>query len=226
MPNNSPLHSFYTSKRWRDFRRVIIGERNPICEICGKTILDPKEIEVDHIKELTIDNIYDANITLNPNNVRIACHDCHNKRHHRFSRQRGKVFIVYGAPLSGKATYVRAEMERGDIVIDLDAIAQAISYQRIYDKPNNLRLNVFAIRDLILDNIKTRMGKWNNAWVIGGYPEKNQREALAEELGAELIYCEATKEECIERLMIDKDRCIMANEYKGYIEKWFDEFTE
>ena len=227
MPNNSELHSFYTSKRWRDFRKVIIEERKPICETCSKMIIDPKEIEVDHYPiELTINNIHDANISLNPENVRITCHDCHNKRHGRYSKAERKVYMVYGPPCSGKLDYVRGSMQRGDLIVDMDTIYTAISLQSIYDKPDQLIRNVFAVHDILLDNIKTRYGKWINAWIIGGYPEKYKREQLADELGAELIYIEATKEECIERLSQDNDRKIRQPEWIGYIDKWFEMFIE
>lgn len=227
MPNNSELHSFYTSKRWRDFRQVIISERKPICETCGQVIIDPKEIEVDHDPiELTVNNVNDANVALNPENVKIRCHDCHNKRHNRYGKTERSVYIVYGPPMAGKMIYVLGNMQRGDLIVDMDRLYTAVSLQGLYDKPDELIRNVFAIHDLLIDNIKTRYGKWRNAWVIGGYPEKYKREQLAEELGAELIYIEATKEECLERLAQDNDRKYRQPEYEGYINKWFERYTE
>jgi hypothetical protein len=63
MPNYSALHSFYTSKKWRDFRKVIIAERKPICEVCGKIISNPLDCEIDHYPtELTVDNVIDPYI--------------------------------------------------------------------------------------------------------------------------------------------------------------------
>ena len=90
-------------------------------------------------------------------------------------------------------------MKHGDIVLDIDALWQAITFQDEYVKPNNCRFNVFKLRDELLDQIKTRYGKWNDAYIIGGYPDKYERERLAQSIGAELIYCESTKEECIAR---------------------------
>jgi predicted AAA+ superfamily ATPase len=227
MPNYSALHSFYTSKRWRDFRKVIISERKPICEVCGKIITDPLDCEVDHYPiELTVDNVHNPEISLNPANVRISDHDCHDKRHNRFGKISRGVYIIYGPPLAGKKTYVKANMERGDIVVDVDLIYSAISFLDIYDKPESIKRNAFAVRDLIIDNIKTRTGKWSSAWIVGGYPEKYKREQLADELGAEMIYIEATKEECIERLLIDEHRKDRRIEWEGYINKWFESYIE
>jgi predicted kinase len=132
---------------------------------------------------------------------------------------------VYGAPLSGKKTYVRENMHRGDLVIDIDKLYAAVSFLPDFDKPENLFGNVIGIHNLLIDNIKTRHGKWNNAWVIGGYADRYKREKLAEDLGGELIFCDVSKEECMRRLEIDKDRQYRKDEWKKYIEKWFDEYV-
>lgn len=39
-----------------------------------------------------------------------------------------QVILVCGPPASGKTTFVRNHMVPGDIVVDLDAIMQAISF--------------------------------------------------------------------------------------------------
>ncbi|WP_438495906.1 hypothetical protein [Paenibacillus sp. IHBB 3054] len=48
---------------------------------------------------------------------------------------------------------------------------------------------------ILIDNIKTRLGKWGTAWIIGGFPEKFKRERLAKDTGAELIYCPVSRED-------------------------------
>lgn len=221
------IKSFYRSLKWRKFRNGIIHERGPVCEECGKVLTDPLDCEVDHDPiELTPENVNDASVSLNPANVKVKCNDCHNKRHHRFGHQAEHgVYIVYGPPLSGKTSYVIKNMQRGDLVVDMDKLYQAVSLQPEYDKPNELLVNVLGIRNLLIDNVKTRYGRWNSAWIIGGYPEKYRREQLSDELGAELIYCEASKEECMSRLAADSDRRYRQNEWKTYIEKWFNSYV-
>lgn len=226
MAKYAVLKSFYNSEKWQKFRMAIISERGPICETCGKVIADPKDIELDHYPiELTPENVNDVNISLNPDNVKIRCHDCHNKRHNRFGHKPEKaVYIVYGPPMSGKTTYVKKNMQRGDIVVDMDRLYAAVSMLPYYDKPDNLLSNVRGIYNLLLDNIKTRYGRWNNAWIIGGYADKYKRERLANDLGAELIFCDVSKEECIRRLELDEDRRLRKNEWVEYINKWFEQY--
>lgn len=230
------LKKFYNSKPWLLFRQQIILSRRKngkvICEKCGKTIVVSKHIQVHHLEELTEDNYTDVSISLNPDNVEVWCHNCHNKHHNRFcggghKRREKAVYIVCGPPLSGKSSYVIEHMERGDIVVDMDKLYEAVSFLDKYDKPDNLKYNVFSIRNHIIDNIRTRYGGFRTAWIVGGYPNKVEREKLASDLGAQIILIKATKEECINRLDTCNDyRQDNKDEWKEYIIKWFDNFVE
>lgn len=225
---------FYNSKRWNLFRLNVIARRSMEtngeihCEYCGKVIAATGDVELDHIKELTKENLNDVCVSLNPDNVKIACHNCHNKKHNRFgSRQKGKVYIVYGPPCSGKSSYIKENMIRGDIVVDIDRLFSAVSFLDLYDKPEALKYNVFELRNLLIDNIKTRYGKFFNAWIVGGYTNKHDRERLAEDLGAELVLIDTSKEECLHRLETCNDcRQYQRNEWAKYINKWFDDFEK
>lgn len=219
------LKSFYASEKWQKFRLAIIAERGLRCEHCGDIVTKPRELTIHHIIELTPENVSDVNISLNPDNVMVVHHECHNEIHKRFGHKPEKaVYIVYGPPMSGKTSYVIENMKRGDIVVDMDRLYAAVSMLPYYDKPDNLFSNVRGIHNLLLDNIKTRYGKWNNAWIIGGYADKYKRERLANDLGAELIFCDVSKEECIKRLEFDEDRRLRSDEWEEYINKWFEQY--
>jgi len=213
------LHKFYCSQDWRDLSFRLKIERGGKCERTGEIFTDMSQLIAHHKIELTVENVDNPQIALNPDNIEIISFTAHNREHRRFGNAK-HVYIVYGSPLSGKTTMVRQLMQYGDIVLDLDELWHAITLQPYYTKPKNCRFNIFALRDNLLDQIKTRYGQFYDAWVIGGYPEKYERERLAQTLGAELIYCESTKEECIDRLFkSDKPKM-----WLEYIEKWFDEF--
>lgn len=216
------IHQFYCRKPWRDLSYNLKIERGGKCSRCSFQVIDRKDFKyliAHHKIELAEDNVDDANISLNPNNIEIICHDCHNKEHRRFGNKKN-VYIVYGSPLSGKTTLVKEIMQYGDIVLDMDALWQAVSFQDEYIKPKNVRFNIFALRDNLLDQIKRRYGNWYDAYIIGGYPDKYERERLAEALGAEVIYCEATKEECINRL----DKSNKPRQWLEYIEDWWEKY--
>jgi hypothetical protein len=229
------LKSFYASAAWLNFRAAIIAERGLTCEYCGQLIAHEREATVHHIIELTPENVHDVTIALNPENVLVVHGNglnsensprCHDKIHNRFGYSAEKqVYIVYGPPLSGKSTFVQQNMRRGDIIVCMDSLYEAISGLPEYDKPDALLPNVRGVYNLLIDNIKTRYGKWGTAWVIMGGADRYKRERLADELGAELIFCECSKEECLRRLALDEERKYRQDEWRGYIEKWFEEYV-
>lgn len=217
------IHQFYCRKPWRDLSYNLKIERGGKCSRCDFIAVskeDFKYLIAHHKIELTEDNVDDPNVALNPDLIEIICHDCHNKEHRRFGNKKN-VYIIYGSPLSGKNTLVKELMKYGDIVLDIDAIWKAITLEEKYIKPNNVRFNVFKLRDELLDQIKTRYGNWYNAFVIGGYPDRYERERVAKQLGAEMIYCEATKEECLERAVKEGS----PNKWIDYIEDWFEKYN-
>jgi hypothetical protein len=213
------LHKFYCSKSWRELALKLKIERGGKCERTGIIYADLSKLIAHHKIELTEDNVDDPYIALNPDNIEIISHSEHNREHARFGNKKN-VYIIYGSPLSGKTTLVKELMGYGDIVLDLDSLWQAVTMQDRYTKPNNIRFNVFKIRDDLLDQIKKRYGNWYDAYIIGGYPDKYERERLAEELGAELIYVESTKAECIERAM-NSGRGM---KWVEYVEAWWEKY--
>lgn len=231
------LKSFYASEKWLNFRMFIISERMNAalkaglkglkCEHCGQVILDVRGVTLHHHPiELTPDNVKDPMVALNPKNVMVVHHGCHNQIHGRFGHEpRRQVHLVFGPPLSGKTTFAADSMKPGDIIVDMDRLFHAITMLPPYDKPNNLLPNVLAVQKTLIDNIKTRYGKWHNAWIVGGYADKYKRERLADELGAEIIFCDISKEECLRRLEMDADRSNFKAEWRKYIDDWFEKYV-
>lgn len=68
--------SFYNSSAWKKCKDSYIKSVYGLCERCGK----PGYI-VHHKKHLTPDNIHDADIALNHDNLEYLCLDCHNIEH-------------------------------------------------------------------------------------------------------------------------------------------------
>lgn len=223
------LGEFYRSKEWRDFREVIIAQRTAedgfvYDEITGKRIVKPYDIILHHIQELTIDNVNDASVSLNPDNIQIVSFRTHNEIHNRYGYYTRHVYLVYGCPLAGKSTYVRERAGIHDLIIDIDKIYACISNNPIHVKSGRIADNAFAVRDFLLEQVKTRRGKWVNCFIIGGYPFKGERERIAEEYGAEEVFIECSKETAFDRLNRAQDGRDIA-EYRKYIETWFNRYT-
>ena len=220
------LDTFYTCKDWLRFRQVVINERltedgQTICEYCNKPIVRAYDIILHHKEELTEDNVNDHMISLNPDNIMLVHHKCHNIIHDKLGHKERGVYLVYGAPLAGKKSYVSEVLSAGDLVIDMDDIWQCISGCDRYIKPNRLKGVAFGVRDYLLDCIKYRRGFWQSAYIIGGYPLASDRERICREFGAQEIFIDTDKAECMKRLFaIDGGEAL-----HGYINDWFERYT-
>ena len=228
------LPQFYNSREWKELRNRIISDRTDkndgilYCEFSRKPLIKAYDIVAHHKIPLTMANVNDYSISLNPENIMIVSQDAHNQIHSRFGYvTERKVYYIYGAPCSGKTTFVNSVKGNSDIVIDMDNIWQCITGGERYNKPAALKTNAFGIRDCLTDMVRTRAGKWERAYIIEGGAAKGERERKIEMLGAEPILIESTKEECIKHLMDDKNRTQQQKkEWLGYIEQWFSDYTE
>lgn len=221
------LDSFYKSKQWQGLVEQLKIDRvdeqgQLICEYCGKPISRKYDCIGHHELELTEDNVNDYQVSLNPANIKLIHFKCHNKIHERFDgvsqNAFQNVYLVYGSPCSGKTTWVRDVANPDDLILDIDYIWAAICTGDKYHKRNRLKANVFGIRDCIIDQIRTRTGFWKNAYVIGGYPLRTDRDRLCNLLKAKPIFIDTSKEECLSRAVND--------EWKEYVEDWFESYVE
>lgn len=225
------LSQFYTSDEWRGFRASLLSERvNPNDGILydehnGKPLLNSYDIVAHHKIPLTMQNVNDYSISLNPKNIMLVSHRSHNEIHARYGfATLKKVYYVYGAPCSGKSTFVHESKGNSDLVLDIDLIWQAVTGGALYEKPDALKAAVFALRDTLLDIVKTRMGKWQQAWVIEGGANKADRERRINALGAEDIFIQCDKETCLQRLASDNTRELVREQWRRYIDDWFNRY--
>lgn len=227
------LSEFYSTAKWRTFRQAVIMQRtNPedgilYSEYSGKPILSLYDAVLHHVQPLTEKNVDDYAISLNPDNIQIVTHAEHNEIHARFGHcSERKVYLVYGSPLSGKTSFVQRAKGNSDLVIDIDLIWQAITGGERYKKPPALKQNMFGVYNCLIDMVRTRYPRtgWERAWIITGGAVKPMREKLLRDLGAEPIFIDTPKEECLRRLANDTERD--RDEWSKYIEQWFKDYSE
>lgn len=223
------LHTFYKSKEWEGLLQIIKMERlndkgQLICEHCGRPITAKYDCIGHHTIPLTEDNVNDAIISLNPEHIQLVHHRCHNKIHNKLGYQMRMVYIVWGSPLSGKTSWVQQNIAPGDLIVDMDSIWQCVSGQPKYVKPNKLKSVVFGLRDELLQMVQYRRGKWNNAYIIGGYPLQMERERLVNSLSAQDIFIDTDMQTCIDRLHCCTDGRDI-KEWENYITDWWNKYT-
>ncbi|KOZ97981.1 HNH endonuclease, partial [Staphylococcus aureus] len=69
---------WYNKKEWLAVRDYVRQRDKMTCVRCGA--FGAKKYEVDHIVELTWENLDDWKIALNPDNLQLLCKSCHNKK--------------------------------------------------------------------------------------------------------------------------------------------------
>ncbi len=75
-----------------------------------------------------------------------------------------KTWIIAGPPAAGKTTYVMENSQDGDLVLDLDLIAAALSGMAVGATPDHIWPYVWAARDGILRELQQRRDV--TAWII------------------------------------------------------------
>ena len=137
---------------------------------------------------------------------------------------RPEVYLVYGCPCSGKGEYIEEVVEPGDLIVSIDRIREALTGKGPYDPAKGINTLVFGVRDYLFESVKIRRGRWNNAYIVGGFPLVSERERLCKALGARQIYVESTREECIARLHASPYGRDMGV-WEAYIDQWWSRFA-
>ena len=193
----------------------------------GQPLTKSYDIIAHHEQPVTLANVNDYSISLNPANVKLVSHRSHNEIHARYGFSNlKKIYYVYGAPCSGKTSFVQSVKGNSDFIIDIDLIWQSVTGGNLYDKPDALKGVVFAVRDTMLEKAKTRSGNWERCYIIEGGANKAQRERRIAAIGCEPIFINTSKADCINNLMRDNKRKSVIDEWKQYIDIWFDTYTE
>lgn len=213
------LNTFYRSPEWVKLRAMLMLERvnaqgDVVCEHCRKPIVNRYDCIGHHKIALTESNVNDPSVALNPDNIALVHHKCHNDIHNRFGSYTRHIYIVYGSPCSGKSTYVDSVALKDDLIIDIDRIYSAINNER----SNRLYDNVMMVYRSLIDMVQTRNGRWVNAFIVRTFPLKGERERLASSLGAELVHIDTPHEVCMERALG------RAKGYDKIVSDWWEKY--
>lgn len=133
-----------------------------------------------------------------------------------------RVFVINGAPGSGKTRYVKSLITSKDIVLDFDYLTAALSLdEKLYGDRKPQLDAALAAQEAILQVIEKRKGDWNKAFVVTASGDKEKVRKLCQRLNAELITMKATLEECKEHIRNDSRRNGYTDLYLDLADKWF-----
>jgi HK97 family phage prohead protease len=132
---------------------------------------------------------------------------------------RPKVYVVHGAPCSGKKDYVASHMGENDVVFDYDKVMAAISGRPIYQPTKSLVSYCLDIRTLILK--KAMRGQdVDKTWIITTRVGDEMKSQLSD-IPVEYVHIDTPKDECLQRLESDPERQPLAEELRTVIDEYF-----
>lgn len=134
-----------------------------------------------------------------------------------------KIYLIWGSPACGKTTYVKDNKQDNDIVIDIDALREAITMSecKTYDYHKDI---VITLRDTLYNIIKNKRQLEGDVWVIACLSNADKRNDLISRIKVdESIHIEATEDECISRAMNDSERIDKELQIR-IINDWFNNF--
>ncbi|MHB8303615.1 MAG: HNH endonuclease [Acidobacteriaceae bacterium] len=187
--------------RWQKTSRAYLAA-HPLC-------VDPYQAhraravaatQTDHI----VPHRGDMQLFWNHDNWQPLCAQCHSRKTAEedggFGRTYAKrVTLVFGAPGSGKTTYVRSHMSPGDLVWDLDVVTAAVTGLRLYQRTEGALRYVMAMRDAFYRAAALR-GYCERVWIIDSRADLNEREALRREMDADVIVMDTAQDVCNQRV--------------------------
>lgn len=132
-----------------------------------------------------------------------------------------KVKLIYGAPCSGKSTYVKENAGEHDVIWDYDSLLAACTNRTGQSsEPHPMASFVIDMRKILIDALQKRPGVENLYITCLWITDKLKSEV--EGLDTEEIFIDTDKEECFRRLAEDSRRSDKGG-WKKLINTWFKE---
>jgi len=109
------------------------------------------------------------------------------------------ITVLTGPPCGGKSTYIRERAQQGDVIIDLDRIALALTVEGIPDHsaPEHVMQVAISARSGAIRRA-LRLGKVADVWIIHTAP-KPQDMAAYRAVGATVLTIDPGMSVCLDR---------------------------
>jgi predicted kinase len=128
--------------------------------------------------------------------------------------------VVCGPPGSGKSTFVKERMKRGDLLVDMDELYRALSGLELRDKPDCLLPFVAEARDALIARIPRGARGVRRAWVVTSSPDLQYIRDLLRKLRAEVHVLDVPTRECVKRMKAEGRDAEHVNLMRQRCDEW------
>jgi len=193
----------YTMPQWRRLRLQILERDGYMCQIKGPKCTK-RATAVDHIVPVN-----DGGAFYDPTNLRAACQWCNSWRANRQKRNEGwrrsntHIVLVMGPPTAGKSTYIREHAGPHDLVIDYDALQQAMG--------NAPRNEVREVHNALLRRVQAGDAGADTVWIHSANPRAEEQFPHHE-----VVLLDPGEDEAMERAKRERPEYILP-----VIENWY-----
>lgn len=115
------------------------------------------------------------------------------------------VFVVTGPPAAGKSTWVREHAKPGDITIDYDTLAQALSpelAQDMAEHPAHVMAVVQAARHAAIDEATEQYGM-RDVYLVHAMPDRHAMNRYRK-YGFDIVTIDPGYDECMRRAQAER----------------------
>ncbi|WP_048950879.1 hypothetical protein [Enterococcus faecalis] len=115
-----------------------------------------------------------------------------------------KIKVVCGFPGSGKTSYIKKNIKKGDIVFDYDEIQSVLTFEAKHLENKGVHAYLIEIMKNMIKRAK-KDDQIKTLWIIRTIPDKSFQSLLSD-CEKEYLYINKTVFECLEQINNDPER--------------------